>query len=60
LLRLPHAICEELAGRIGASRIAIEGAGHEIQFTGRPLNEALLALWRGASSRPASGSSSAS
>jgi pimeloyl-ACP methyl ester carboxylesterase len=40
------AVCDELAELIGASRMAIEGAGHEIQFTGTPLNEALLALWR--------------
>jgi pimeloyl-ACP methyl ester carboxylesterase len=40
------AICDELAERIGASRMAIEGAGHEIQFTGEPLNEALRTLWR--------------
>jgi hypothetical protein len=26
--------------------MVLAGAGHEIQFTGRPLNEALLALWR--------------
>jgi pimeloyl-ACP methyl ester carboxylesterase len=44
------AMCDDLAGRIGASRAVIEGAGHEIQFTGPPLNEALLALWRAASS----------
>ena len=43
------AICDDLAERIGASRMVVEGAGHEIQFTGRPLNEALLALWRAAS-----------
>jgi hypothetical protein len=24
----------------------VEGAGHEIQFTGKPINDALLALWR--------------
>lgn len=47
------AICDDLAERIGASRTVIEGAGHEIQFTGRPVNEALLALWRTGSSRPA-------
>ena len=40
------AICDDLAERIGASRATIEGAGHEIQFTGKPLNDALLALWR--------------
>jgi pimeloyl-ACP methyl ester carboxylesterase len=47
------AICDDLAERIGASRTVLEGAGHEIQFTGRPLNEALLALWRTAPSRSA-------
>ena len=40
------AICDDLAERIGGSRTVVEGAGHEIQFTGRPLNEVLLALWR--------------
>ena len=43
------AICDDLAERIGASRTVVAGAGHEIQFTGPPLNEALLALWRSAS-----------
>jgi pimeloyl-ACP methyl ester carboxylesterase len=41
-----EAMCDDLARRIGASRTVIEGAGHEIQFTGEPINEALLALWR--------------
>jgi pimeloyl-ACP methyl ester carboxylesterase len=40
------AMCDDLADRIGASRLVVEGAGHEVQFTGRPLNEALLSLWR--------------
>ena len=40
------AICDDVAERIGASRTIIEGAGHEIQFTGGPLNDALRALWR--------------
>lgn len=40
------AICDDLAQRIGASRMAIAGAGHEVQFTGQPLNEALRTLWR--------------
>jgi hypothetical protein len=44
------AICDDLAERIGASRMVVEGAGHEIQFTGRPLNEALRAVWRTTSS----------
>jgi pimeloyl-ACP methyl ester carboxylesterase len=43
-----EAICDDLAEKIDASRCIIEGAGHEIQFTGQPLNDALLSLWRGA------------
>ena len=39
-------ICDDLAQRIGAVRATAEGAGHEIQFTGQPINELLLALWR--------------
>jgi pimeloyl-ACP methyl ester carboxylesterase len=45
------AICDDLADRIGASRAVVAGAGHEIQFAGRPLNDLLLALWRGANPR---------
>jgi pimeloyl-ACP methyl ester carboxylesterase len=41
-----EAICDDLAEKIGASRVVVAGAGHEIQFTGRPLNDKLLALWR--------------
>jgi pimeloyl-ACP methyl ester carboxylesterase len=40
------AICDDVATRIGARRLAVAGAGHEVQFTGPPLNDALLALWR--------------
>ena len=40
------AICDDLAERIGGERAVVEGAGHEIQLTGRPLNDLLLALWR--------------
>lgn len=40
------ALCDELAGRLGGSRAVAAGAGHEVQFAGRPLNEALLALWQ--------------
>jgi pimeloyl-ACP methyl ester carboxylesterase len=40
------AICDDLAQRIGAERTVVRGAGHEIQFTGPPINEVLLALWR--------------
>lgn len=40
------AICDDLAERIGATRLAIPGAGHEVQFTGPPLNAALLRMWR--------------
>jgi pimeloyl-ACP methyl ester carboxylesterase len=42
------AICDDLAQRIGASRAVAAGCGHEIQFTGRPVNDLLLTLWRGA------------
>ena len=40
------ALCDDLAQQIGGTRMEIGGAGHEIQFAGRPLNDALLALWR--------------
>lgn len=40
------AICDELAENIEASRAVVEGAGHEIQFTGTPINDVLLGLWR--------------
>ena len=40
-----EAMCDDLASRIGASRAVIAGAGHEIQFTGAPLNDALRTLW---------------
>jgi pimeloyl-ACP methyl ester carboxylesterase len=40
------AVCDDLARRIGATRTVVEGAGHEIQFTGAAINEVLLALWR--------------
>jgi pimeloyl-ACP methyl ester carboxylesterase len=46
-------LCDDLAAQIGASRAVIAGAGHEVQFTGQPLNEALLALWRAADSQAA-------
>jgi pimeloyl-ACP methyl ester carboxylesterase len=42
------AICDDLAHRIGAARTVVAGAGHEIQFTGRPINDTLLAIWRDA------------
>ena len=40
------AICDDLAERIGAARAVVEGAGHEIQFAGAPINDTLLAHWR--------------
>ncbi len=52
------AICDDMAERIGASRIVVEGAGHEVQFTGTPLNQALLTLWRTGLSSSASPPSS--
>jgi pimeloyl-ACP methyl ester carboxylesterase len=39
-------ICDDLARRIGASRAVVAGAGHEIQFAGKPVNDLLLDLWR--------------
>lgn len=42
------AICDTLAEHIDASRAEVAGAGHEIQFTGPPLNQALLNLWHSA------------
>jgi hypothetical protein len=57
LVRGSLAIGADLAERIGVSRMVVEGAGHEVQFTGRPLNEALRALWGTASSGSASLSS---
>jgi pimeloyl-ACP methyl ester carboxylesterase len=47
-----EAICDDLAVRIRAARAVVEGAGHEIQFTGKPINDALLALWRSAAEQP--------
>jgi pimeloyl-ACP methyl ester carboxylesterase len=40
-----EAICDDLAGRIGAERRVVGGAGHEIQFTGEPINEVFRAVW---------------
>lgn len=40
------AMCRALAARLGAELAVIEGAGHEIQFTGDPINRALAAIWR--------------
>jgi pimeloyl-ACP methyl ester carboxylesterase len=40
-----EAMCLDLADRIGAEHATVEGAGHEIQFTGQPLNELLAELW---------------
>jgi pimeloyl-ACP methyl ester carboxylesterase len=40
------AMCSALARHIGADHTVVEGAGHEIQFTGEPINHALRSLWR--------------
>jgi pimeloyl-ACP methyl ester carboxylesterase len=40
-----EAICDDLAKRIGAARRIVAGAGHEIQFTGEPINEVFRAAW---------------
>jgi pimeloyl-ACP methyl ester carboxylesterase len=41
-----EAMCRALAARISGSHTVIEGAGHEIQFAGQPVNDAMLTLWR--------------
>jgi pimeloyl-ACP methyl ester carboxylesterase len=41
-----EAMCDALAARIGAERRVVTGAGHEIQFTGEPINEVLRSVWR--------------
>jgi hypothetical protein len=41
-----EAMCVDLADCIGADSAIVEGAGHEIQFTGSPLNEILARLWQ--------------
>jgi pimeloyl-ACP methyl ester carboxylesterase len=40
------AICDDVADRIGASRMVIAGAGHEVQFATPAVNDALRALWQ--------------
>jgi pimeloyl-ACP methyl ester carboxylesterase len=47
------AMCLDLARRIGADSAVVEGAGHEIQLTGRPVNDLLGDLWRRATDRRA-------
>jgi pimeloyl-ACP methyl ester carboxylesterase len=39
------AMCADLARTIGATLSVVEGAGHEIQFTGDAINERLAELW---------------
>ena len=41
-----EAVCDEMAERIGGRRAVVEGAGHEVQLTGPPINDAMLALWK--------------
>jgi pimeloyl-ACP methyl ester carboxylesterase len=41
------AMCRDLARQIDGEFAVVEGAGHEIQFTGDAINERLLAHWRG-------------
>ena len=42
-----EAICDELAGRLGAERAVLRGAGHDVLHTGSLLNERLAAFWVG-------------
>ncbi len=43
-----EAMSDELATQLGASRVVAEGAGHEIQLTGEPINQLLADFWRSA------------
>ena len=43
-----EAMSDELAAQLGASRAVVAGAGHEIQFTGEPINKYLVDLWHSA------------
>lgn len=40
------AVCEALAGRVGARHRVVPGAGHEVQLA-EGFNAVLLGLWRG-------------
>lgn len=42
------AVCDELTSALGAERVVITGAGHEVYMVAEPFNEALLGLWRNA------------
>lgn len=42
------AVCDELTSVLGADRVVIAGAGHEVQMVAEPFNEALLDLWENA------------
>ena len=48
-----NAMCLDLADRIGAEHATVAGAGHEIQFTGQPLNAQLADFWQRAFDRKA-------
>ena len=48
-------MCATLARRIGATLAVVQGAGHEIQFTGDPINQELLTLWRSVNATSAQG-----
>lgn len=37
-------MCDELAQCLGASRATVQAAGHEIQITGAPIDDAFKAL----------------
>jgi hypothetical protein len=41
-----EALCDDVAGQIGARRAVAAGAGHEVQFAAPAVNDLLLALWR--------------
>ena len=40
-----EATCNELASRLGAERAVVQGAGHDVIYTGSLLNDRLAAFW---------------
>jgi pimeloyl-ACP methyl ester carboxylesterase len=45
------AVCDVLVQRLAAQRAVIQGAGHAVQFTGKPFNERLATFLASVNSR---------
>ena len=48
-----EAVCDTIAGELGAERVVIPGTRHAVQFSGQPFNELLAAFVRRAEARAA-------